>query len=894
MPSLSNTLLSETDRKKLSPMMQQYVQTKDGYPDCLLFYRLGDFYEMFFDDAVTASKELDLTLTGRDCGLGERAPMCGVPFHAVDTYIAKLIEKGYKVAVCEQVTQPGKKLMDREITRVVTPGTLVDSVMLNEEKNNYLVSAALVDGYVGIAYTDISTGEFFHTSLDSRITVKINEILSRIAPSEIICNESMLAESINLSIVKYGSVCPFTLFDETAFCYENAVIAVKNKFDEQNFKLIDKNRAATCAVGALLEYLDKTQKRSLININKSEEEKLNGVMSIDTSARRTLELVENAATGKKYGSLLWLIDRTSTKMGARKLRNWLEMPSTESAAINMRLDATEELFSDIKKRTKSINILSKICDIERICGRLSFGNVSPKDILALGQTLILFPELKELLSSLESKMFALINSKIGDLYDLGSLIVNAISEKTAPTIREGGVIKDGFNAKLDEYRNISTNTQSVLEQLAAAEKEETGIKNLRIAYNKVFGYYIEVPKGQISLVPYRYVRKQTTVNSERYITEELKELETKILSAAETAIKLEVELFNALTEQIKTRLDELTAAARAVAALDCVTSNSTTVAREYDFVKPIINDQVTQIKIIGGRHPVVEKLLKSESFVPNDALLNDESNIMLITGPNMAGKSVYMKQVALITVLAHIGSFVPAKSAEISIVDKLFTRVGASDDLGTGRSTFMVEMSEVSYILSNITDKSLILLDEIGRGTSTYDGLSIAWAIIEYISQNFNAKTLFSTHYHELTELEGILKGVKNYKLTLKEKDGNIVFLRKLMRGSANKSFGIEVAGLAGLPKYVISRAKELLASLEKADIMTVDPPIANQQISLFNNLNNNAEINAILTELDLDEITPQTSYGHFGRLKGKGGKKQWLKFICLTAAFIILSLQAK
>lgn len=872
MPSLSNTLLSEADRKKLSPMMQQYVQTKDGYPDCLLFYRLGDFYEMFFDDAVTASKELDLTLTGRDCGLGERAPMCGVPFHAVDTYIAKLIEKGYKVAVCEQVTQPGKKLMDREITRVVTPGTLVDSVMLNEEKNNYLVSAALVDGYVGIAYTDISTGEFFHTSLDSRITVKINEILSRIAPSEIICNESMLAESINLSIVKYGSVCPFTLFDETAFCYENAVIAVKNKFDEQNFKLIDKNRAATCAVGALLEYLDKTQKRSLININKSEEEKLNGVMSIDTSARRTLELVENAATGKKYGSLLWLIDRTSTKMGARKLRNWLEMPSTESTAINMRLDATEELFSDIKKRAKSINILSKFCDIERICGRLSFGNASPKDILALGQTLILFPELKELLSSLESKMFALINSKIGDLYDLGSLIVNAISEKTAPTIREGGVIKERFNAKLDEYRNISTNTQSVLEQLAAAEKEETGIKNLRIAYNKVFGYYIEVPKGQISLVPYRYVRKQTTVNSERYITEELKELETKILSAAETAIKLEVELFNALTEQIKTRLDELTSAARAVAALDCVTSNST-VAREYDFVKPIINDQVTQIKIIGGRHPVVEKLLKNESFVPNDALLNDESNIMLITGPNMAGKSVYMKQVALITVLAHIGSFVPAKSAEISIVDKLFTRVGASDDLGTGRSTFMVEMSEVSYILSNITDKSLILLDEIGRGTSTYDGLSIAWAIIEYISQNFNAKTLFSTHYHELTELEGILKGVKNYKLTLKEKDGNIVFLRKLMRGSANKSFGIEVAGLAGLPKYVISRAKELLASLEKADIMTVDPPIANQQISLFNNLNNNAEINAILTELDLDEITPRQAMDILADLKEKAVK---------------------
>ena len=873
MPSLSNALLSEVDRKKLSPMMLQYIETKEKYPDCLLFYRLGDFYEMFFDDAVTASRELDLTLTGRDCGLSERAPMCGVPFHAVDAYLAKLIEKGYKVAVCEQVTQPGKKLMDREIVRVVTPGTLVDSIMLNDEKNNYLASVALVDGYVGIAYTDISTGQFFHTSLDSRITVKINEVISRISPAEIICNQDMLGESVNLSIVKYGSVCPFTLFDETAFDYDNALLLVKEKFDEQNYKLIDKNKAAVCAVGALLKYLAETQKRSLININKSEEEKLNGVMSIDSSARKTLELVENASTGKKYGSLLWLIDKTSTKMGARKLRSWLEMPSTQSDEINMRLDAVNELFCDIKSRTKAQSLLSKFCDVERICGRLSFGNASPKDVLALGQTLTLFPELKDLLSSLKSPLFASISSKISDLYSIGQLIVSAISEKTAPFIRDGGVIKSGYNSELDDYRNISANTQSVLEQLAASEKEETGIKNLRIAYNKVFGYYIEVPKGQVSLVPYRYVRKQTTVNSERYITEELKELETKILSAAETAVKLEIELFTKLTDNIKSRLEDLTEAARSIAAFDCIMSNAIA-AREYDFVKPTISDSINQIKILGGRHPVVEKLLKNESFVSNDTLLNDESNIMLITGPNMAGKSVYMKQVAIITVLAHIGSFVPARSAEISIVDKLFTRVGASDDLGSGRSTFMVEMSEVSYILSNITDKSLILLDEIGRGTSTYDGLSIAWAIIEFISQNYNAKTLFSTHYHELTELEGILKGVKNYKLTLKEKDGNIIFLRKLMRGSANKSFGIEVAGLAGLPKFVIDRAKELLGSLEKADIMTVDPPMANQQMSLFNNLNNNAEINAILTELDLDEITPRQAMDILADLKEKAEKK--------------------
>ncbi len=857
----------------LVPMMKQYLQIKEQYKDAVLLYRLGDFYECFFDDAVIASRELDLVLTGKDCGMEERAPMCGVPFHAADNYIAKLIQRGYKVAVCEQMTQPGGKgLIEREVVRVITPGTLVDATMLEGDINNFLACIALVDGFIGVAWTDISTGEFNHTFMDARLSVKVNEILARINPAEIICNESMLAESVNLSMVKFGTLCPFTLFNEVAFDYENASLIINEKFGKENFKEINKNNACVCAVGALLKYLDETQKRNLINIKGSVQEELSGIMSIDGAARKTLELTESSSGGKKKGSLLWAIDRTSTKMGARKLRTWVEMPSTDSKEINERLDAVEEFYGDVEKRTAAENMLKKICDIERICGRLSYKSVTPKECLALGQSLTVLPELKRLLSLLKSSAFDKLNNLIVDLSGMGNHILSAISSKPSSFIRDGDVIADGYDKTLDEYRTYAKRAKTIVEQLEANEREETGIKNLRVSFNKVFGYYIEVPKSQASMAPYRYVRKQTTVNTERYITEELKEIETKVLKAGDMALSLEIELYNKLLDEIKDHFDELAQSAKAIAVLDCILSNAIS-AHENGYVKPKIGDDVPHIKITEGRHPIVEKILKGESFVPNDTLLNEESNIMLITGPNMAGKSVYMKQVALITILAHIGSFVPAKKAEISITDKVFTRVGASDDLASGRSTFMVEMSEVAYILENVTDKSLILLDEIGRGTSTYDGLSIAWSIIEFLSENYKAKTLFSTHYHELTELEGVIGGVKNYKLTLRELNGTIVFLRKLMRGSANKSFGIEVAGLAGLPEYVIKRAKSHLSSLEKADILNNDAQFADKQLSLFNNIGNSAEIISILSELDLDNISPRQALDVLSDLKEKAVK---------------------
>lgn len=857
----------------LAPMMKQYLQVKEQYKDAILMYRLGDFYECFFDDAITVSKELDLVLTGRDSGLAERAPMCGVPYHAADNYIAKLIEKGYKVAICEQMTPPGQKgLIERKVVRVITPGTLVDSSMLNDETNNYLACVALVDGEIGFAWTDISTGEFNHIAMSAKMNVKLNELLARIHPSEIICNEEMLGESVNLSLVKFGGVCPFTLYNEVAFNYENACKVILQKFGKENFKEIDKSKVCTCAVGALLSYLEETQKRNLINIKNSVREEMTGTMSIDGAARKTLELVENAANGKKRGSLLWVIDKTCTKMGARKLRSWVEMPSTDETEINERLDAVEELYNNVEKRVAAEEQLKIVADIERICGRLSFGNIAPRDCLALGQSIVDFPILKNIISDLKSQMFKKINNSIYDLSELGELILRAISDKPSTFIRDGGVIADGFNEKLDEYRGYATHAKAILEKMEANEKALTGIKGLRISFNKVFGYYIEVPKGQVGLVPYRYVRKQTTVNTERYITDELKELETKVLNADEMAIKLENEIYDKLLEKIKEYFEEISCSAKAIAVFDCLLSNALT-ARENGYVKPIIDSSIKEIKISQGRHPIVEKLLKGESFVPNDTFLDDDGNIMLITGPNMAGKSVYMKQVALIVILAHIGSFVPAAMARMPVVDKLFTRVGASDDLGTGRSTFMVEMSEVAYILENVTDNSLILLDEIGRGTSTYDGLSIAWAIIEFISQGYKAKTLFSTHYHELTELEGIVKGVKNYKLTLKEINGNIVFLRKLMRGSANRSFGIEVAGLSGLPDFVLERAKQILKSLEKSDILHKDAKLADGQLSLFNNINNNAEINAILSELDIDNISPRHALDVLADLKEKAVK---------------------
>ncbi len=857
----------------LSPMMKQYLKIKEQYKDVILLYRLGDFYEMFFDDAKVVSRELELTLTGRDCGLDERAPMCGVPYHAADTYIAKLIERGFKVAICEQTTTPeqGKGIVEREVVRVITAGTVTDPSMLADDKNNYLAGVYYEDRAVGVSWVDITTGEFSHAYIEAPIAAKLNDLLSRIKPSEIICNYKMLELSLELSIVKFGSVCPFSGYSDDAFEYENALALLKAQINEDAIKLLQIKKLCVNSAGALLNYINSTQKRSLDHIKNIKLDDSEKFMRINSTAMRTLELTENMQDGGKKGTLFWLLNKTSTNMGKRMLRKMIEQPSLDPIIINSRLDSTQELQNDIM-RDILLEKLNKIYDIERLTSRISYGNALPKDCLSLAESLRQLPFLKETLSKCKTPLLKSINEKVLDFHFAEELIRSAIDPETSNSLKDGGVINKGFDTELDEYLSLSRDTSEVIARLEMEEKEETGIRNLKIGFNNVFGYYIEVPKAQINAVPYRYSRKQTIANGERYITEELKTLETKILSAKEKAVKRENELYIMVVQELKKFVDDLLVTANAIASLDCLISNARC-AKEYGFVKPVINETVKNIKIQEGRHCVVEKLLKSETFVPNDTFLNSDSDkLMVITGPNMAGKSVYMKQVALIVIMAHMGSFVPAKYAEISLTDRVFTRVGANDDLSTGRSTFMVEMSEVSDILQNATNGSLILLDEIGRGTSTYDGLSIAWSIIEYLSKDLSAKTLFSTHYHELTELEGQLRGVKNYKMSLKEFNNNIIFLRKLMRGSANRSFGIEVAGLAGLPKEILDRAKELLKILENADIGRQAKMSDGSQLSFFNSAPA-SEISAILRDLDIDSVSPRQALEILADLKEKALK---------------------
>lgn len=843
----------------MSPMMIQYLKIKEQNKDALLFFRLGDFYEMFFEDALTASKELELTLTGRDCGMDERAPMCGVPYHAVESYIAKLIEKGFKVAICEQMTLPGetKGIVERDIVRVVTPGTVIESSMLNEEKNNYLASVCYDDGKVGVSWVDITTGEFNHMLIEESISMKLNDLLSRIQPSEIICNEQMLGMSVELSIVKYGNVCKFSLYNDWAYDFDTAEEALSNQLGKDGIKILQNKSLCIRSAGALVQYVKDTQKRALSHITAVNVENLQEYMILDYNARRTLELTENVADNKKKGSLLWVLDKTSTNMGARMLRKWIEQPSINACEINRRLNGVEELKTNLILRDSIKAILSSVKDIERLTGRLSYGNINPRDCLALAQSLASLPNLTNELKKCRSPILADTLNNIQNFDSLVELVLKAIVEQPPIVIRDGGMIADNFDNELDEYKNISKNSKEILAELERAEKEETGIKNLKIGFNRIFGYYIEVLKSQVDLVPYRYIRKQTIANGERYITEELKDIESKILHSEERATVREIEIYNSIVREMFKFISPILSTAHSIAILDCLVSNAI-VSSEMNYVKPVINDEIKHIKILEGRHSVVEKLIKGEEYVPNDTFLDSDKNkTMIITGPNMAGKSVYMRQVAVIVILAHMGCFVPAKSAEIALTDRIFTRVGASDDLSTGRSTFMVEMTEVSYILENATNNSLILLDEIGRGTSTYDGLSIAWAIIEYISENLTAKTLFSTHYHELTELEDVLPGLKNYKLTIREYNNTIIFLRKIMRGSANKSFGIEVASLAGLPNIVVVRAKELLGKLENADIGRQAKMATNQQISIFNSSISN-EILSILKDLDVDNISPR------------------------------------
>ena len=845
----------------LSPMMQQYVQTKEQYKDAILLYRLGDFYEMFFEDAVTASKALDLTLTGKDCGLTERAPMCGIPYHALDGYLQKLIEQGFKVAICEQITEPkkGVKLVEREVVRVVTPGTLIDSSLLDDKKNNYMMCAFYKNGVVGVSYTDISTGEIFLTEEDLN---GFNDLLVRVRPSEIICNLDMYEFSNNLIAAKLQIIPSFSVKEDSYFDFNNNHKILINQMGAKNLIGFSDKELAIISAGALISYLIETQKRSLNHINTCVYVNDTQFMALDSNTRRNLELTETIKDRKKRGSLLWLLDKTQTSMGARTLRTYIEQPLYDEKLINQRLNGVEELVKNIMVRDSLTNLLGNVYDIERLCGKVSYGNLTPKDCVALKNSLGLLPKIKEVITPFKSTIIKNICKDIYDYSQIYTMLDNAIIENPPFVLKDGGYIKKGYSKELDDINNISTVGKTWLATLEATEKEQTGIKNLKIGYNSVFGYYIEIPKSQNELVPFRYQRKQTIANAERYITEELKEMENKILHAEEQKIALENKLFNEIRQTLLENVTAMQKTARQIAVLDALLSLAT-VACERNYCKPTISGDVNQIEIVNGRHPVVEALLKDEDFVPNDTLLNNSDNrTMIITGPNMAGKSTYMRQVALITLMAHIGSFVPAQKAVIALTDKIFTRVGASDDLAFGQSTFMVEMSEVSNILKQATNNSLIVLDEVGRGTSTFDGLSIAWSVMEYLSKTLKAKTLFATHYHELTDLEGILDGVKNYRINVKEFNDTIIFLRKIVRGGANKSFGIEVAKLAGLPEDVITRAKEILHSLEENDInknsslTQINNTAQNNKKSKINN-----EVIAILKDINVDNLTPLNAF---------------------------------
>ena len=795
----------------LTPMMKQYFEIKDRYKDCILFFRLGDFYEMFFDDAKTASRELELVLTGRDCGLEERAPMCGIPFHASSGYISRLVAKGYKVAICEQVEDPSaaKGIVKRDVIKVITPGTYVDG---NNENNSniYLMAVYEENGVIGLALTDISTGEFKTTSFNSLQTTLLDEI-NKVSPKEIIVDintsESLLHEiSLNCdALLTKKDLSEFRVKEEDLI----------SQFSEVEISDLSKESKISCMV--LLKYIYETQKMSLLNINYLERYDIVNYMTIDGSSRRNLELTENIREKSKRGSLLWVMDKTSTSMGGRILRKWIDEPLISKAEIDKRLEGVEELYSSIGLNEDIRIALRDIYDIERIVGKIANGNVNGKDMVSLRTSLTKLPAIKELLSTCKSPLLKDYFNSLDTLDDIKNLLLNSILDDPAIGVKEGNIIKDGYSEEVDELRKAKLHGKEWIAALENSEREVTGIKSLKVGYNKVFGYYIEIRKANYDSIPEgRYIRKQTLANAERYITQELKEMEEKILGAEEKLINLEYNLFLEIRGLVSKEISRLKNSARIVGNLDCI-STLALIALENDYVRPNINEDGI-IEIIEGRHPVVEKVIGRGEFVSNDTLLNKKDNrLLLITGPNMAGKSTYMRQVALITLMAQLGSFVPAKTANISVCDRIFTRIGASDDLAGGKSTFMVEMWEVSNILKNATSKSLVLLDEVGRGTSTYDGLSIAWSVIEHISNNENLKcnTLFATHYHELTKLEGEIEGVKNYSVAVKEVDDNIIFLRKIVKGGADQSYGIEVAKLAGLPKEVINRAKDILDNLE-------------------------------------------------------------------------------
>ncbi|MGN0814334.1 MAG: DNA mismatch repair protein MutS [Candidatus Coproplasma sp.] len=844
----------------LSPMMQHYFSIKEKYKDCIIFYRLGDFYEMFFDDAVQVAPVLDLTLTGRDCGLAERAPMCGVPYHAADNYIAQLVAAGFKVAICEQLEDPAtaKGMVDRDVIRVVTAGTLTDENHLDSKSNNFLSSACKVGDTVALAWADITTGELCATEFygETAVSACIAQML-KLDVREIICNDEMLLSCKNIPEVSRGVLPPFSSYLAWTFNYP---AAEKRLLEQLNAKTlsafsINGKSVAICACGALLEYLKETQKRALINIDTVKYVSNSSRLQLDTSAVRNLELVKTLCEGKKYGSLLWLLDRTKTAMGARLLYNAVLSPLGNKDQINYRLDGVEELYDATVVRVGLADSLKQIKDIERLTGKISNGNVMPADCLALAQSLLAVPGIAFNLTGFRSKIIGDIVSDLVDMTELANYINGVIAEKPPATMKDGGYIREGFNSKLDELRSIKKNSCIVLSDMEARERDKTGIRTLKIGFNRVFGYYIEVSKSFKDKVPPEYQRRQTLTNAERFITQELKELEDKILNSEDTALRIEAAIYEDLKNKLSQNVSRFKAIASAVARLDVLVSLAE-VAKANKYVRPTLVDGGQALQIREGRHPVVEAISK-EKFVANDVLLDEgENRTMIITGPNMAGKSTYMRQVAIITIMAHIGSFVPAKSAQIPIVDRIFTRVGASDNLISDQSTFMVEMIEVASILRNATKDSLLILDEVGRGTSTYDGLSIAWSVIEHITQNIGAKTLFATHYHELTELESKMDGVKNYRISVKEINGGVVFLRKIMRGGANRSFGIEVASLAGVPACVTDRAKSILKSIESGDVALKSP--VSDEVS---EQPKESEVERILKDVDINNLSPMQAF---------------------------------
>ena len=875
---------------ELTPMMKQYMQTKEEYKDCILFYRLGDFYEMFFDDALTASKELEITLTGKNCGLEERAPMCGIPYHAVDSYLNRLVSKGYKVAICEQVEDPktAKGIVKREVIRVVTPGTNLDTQGLDETKNNYIMCIVYMADRYGLSVADVTTGEYLVTELDSQ--TKLMDELYKFMPSEIVCNEAFYMSGLDLDDLK--NRLHMAIYSLEAWYFDDALC---RETLQEHFKVaslegigLSDYECGMIASGALLKYLEETQKNSLSHMSRLTRYATGNYMVLDSATRRNLELVETLREKQKRGSLLWVLDKTKTAMGARTLRKYVEQPLIDKKSIVKRLDAVAELKDNAICREEIREYLNPVYDLERLVGKITYQSANPRDLIAFQSSLSMLPSVKCILKDMESDLLKEIYEELDPLEELCDLVGRAIQEEPPLAMKEGGIIKDGYNEEVDRLRKAKSEGKNWLADLETKEREKTGIKNLRIRYNKVFGYYLEVTNSFKDLVPDYYTRKQTLANAERYIIPELKELEDTILGAEDKLCALEYELYCEVRNTIAAELTRIQRTAKAVAKLDVIASLAL-VAERNNYVRPKINEKGV-IDIRDGRHPVVEKMIPNDMFIANDTYLDDKKQrISIITGPNMAGKSTYMRQAVLIVLMAQLGSFVPASSANIGLVDRIFTRVGASDDLASGQSTFMVEMNEVANILRNATSKSLLILDEIGRGTSTFDGLSIAWAVVEYISNSklLGAKTLFATHYHELTELEGKISNVNNYCIAVKEKGDDIVFLRKIVKGGADKSYGIQVAKLAGVPDPVINRAKEIVEELVTADITGKVKDIAVQgsetkkktqkkldevdltQFSLFDTVKDDDVLNE-LKELDISHMTPMDAMNKLYQLQNK------------------------